>query len=89
MPRGCLPVFVLLVALTAAAYAHSMYQSDVQLDFFGNEIHAELQLLLERLGTAFGKPIHAPALEHDRAALTAYVLSRFRARTRSASGAAR
>jgi hypothetical protein len=72
---------LLLAALTAAAYAHSMYQSDVKLDFSGSEVHAELQLPLERISAVFGKPIQAQTLELNRAVLTAYILTRFHART--------
>jgi hypothetical protein len=44
------------VAATVAS-AHSMYQSDIMLDFVGNEVHAELQIPLARMGAAFGKLI--------------------------------
>ena len=70
-----------MVAMLAVADAHSMYQSDVMLDFVGNEVHAELQVPLERMGTAFGKPIGLQTLTRERASLTDYVINHFHART--------
>lgn len=72
---------ILLLFTALAAYPHSMYQSDVMLDFLGGEIHAELQVPLERMGTAFGKPIGLQMLNRDRTSLAAYVTNRFHART--------
>ena len=76
-------LFVLLAASLAptVAHAHSMYQSDVKLDFAGDDVHAELQLPLDRIGSAFGKPIHSQTLDLDRTSLTAYVLDSFVVRT--------
>jgi hypothetical protein len=72
---------LLILFIAAMACAHSMYQSDVMLDFAGGEVHAELQVPLERIGTVFGKPIGLQTLTQERALLTAYLLSRFHART--------
>jgi hypothetical protein len=58
-----------------------MYQSEVKLDFMGGEVHAELQIPLERIGAAFGKHINSQTLNLHRTSLTTYVLNRFRART--------
>jgi hypothetical protein len=75
-------LFLLLAAVAAmVASAHSMYQSDVMLDFVGNEVHAEIQIPLERMGMAFGKSISSQTLARETSALRAYVLSRFHART--------
>ena len=78
-----LAALVLTVGATAA-YAHSMYQSDVMLDFVGDEVDAELQIPLERIGAVFGKSINPQIMEQNRASLAAYVLSRFHARTSNA-----
>ena len=59
----------------------NLYQSDVMLDFVGNEVHAEIQIPLERMGAVFGKPIDLQTLTRESAALKAYILSRFHART--------
>jgi hypothetical protein len=73
-------LFALLLAVTVAS-AHSMYQAAVLLDFVGHEVHAELQLPLERMEAVLGKPINLQTLDRDRTALTTYVLSRFHAST--------
>jgi len=82
--RGpCSSLFVLLVAAAATTVvrAHSLYQSAVMLDFAGDELHAELQVPLERIGSVFGKPIHSQTLDLNRTSLTAYIMCRFHART--------
>src|SRR4051794_32608598 len=79
--QGLLSSFIFLLLLTTVVRAHSMYQSDVMLDFVGKEVHAELQVPLERMGAVFGKPIGLQTLAREKASLTAYVLSRFQART--------
>lgn len=73
-------LFVFAAAATMAC-AHSMYQSDIMLDFAGDEVKAELQVPLERLGTVLGKPINSHMLSGNSSPLTAYVMSRFHART--------
>ena len=72
-------LFVLF--LSTVAVAHSMYQSDVMLDFIGGEIHADVQVPLERIGTVFGKPVDPQTLHRDGASLNVYVLNRFGAHT--------
>ena len=58
-----------------------MYQSDVMLDFIGDQVHAELQVPLERMGTVFGQPIASRMLAGESASLATYIVSRFQART--------
>lgn len=80
-------VFALLSAVfsVTAADAHSMYQSAVMLDFAGREIHAELQLPLERTEVALGQSVDSRSLNSVRTELTAYISTRFHAYTSNGS----
>ncbi len=80
--RYLLTIALLCLGVIApASYAHSTYEAALLLDFTGGEVRAELQLPLERMSIAFGKPISLRTLGSDRAALTQYLLDRFYAQS--------
>ncbi len=77
--RIVIVVAFLCSALSSPALAHSMYQAAVILDFTGSVVHAELQLPVERVGTALNFQLNAQTLESQRVSLTEYIVSRLHA----------
>src|SRR5947209_13848243 len=81
---------ILLCAICAALLAftcsaHSMYQSAVMLDFDSRGIRAELQLPLERMAIALGKPIGRQLSPDDQARAAEYLVIHFSARSSDGS----
>ncbi|HEY1756206.1 MAG TPA: HupE/UreJ family protein [Bryobacteraceae bacterium] len=60
---------------SSPAWAHSMYQAAILLDFHGETADAELQLPVERLQAALG----APNIEREPAQIADYILKDFSA----------
>jgi hypothetical protein len=61
------------------AWAHSMYQAAVLLDFHGSTADAELQLPVERLQTAMSTQLSQQSIERERDRITNYILRNFSA----------
>lgn len=70
-------LLLLLFAAGEPAFAHSMYQSAVVLDYHARSVEAELQLPPSRLSQVFGQPVSPARLAAQQASLQAYVLQRF------------
>ncbi len=76
--RTFLGFILLLLVLSLSdirAYAHSMYQSAVLLDFHGNTVVVELQLPVDRLSISFRQKVDAEHFVQEQDALRAYVLA--------------
>ena len=61
------------------AWAHSMYQAAVLLDFHGSTADAELQLPVERLQAAMSTQLSSQSIERQRVEITNYILRNFSA----------
>ena len=61
------------------AWAHSMYQAAVLLDFHGSTADAELQLPVERLQIALNTQLSRQSIERERAPIASYLLRNFSA----------
>ena len=71
-------VVFLILGSCDVAFAHSMYQSAVMLDYHARSVEAELQLPPSRLEKAFGQRITQADLTDLRPRLETYILQRFR-----------
>jgi hypothetical protein len=80
MARSALSIALLCSAgFLLPAWAHSMYQAAVLLDFRGATADVELQLPLERLETALSAHLSQQSIERERAQITNYILGNFSA----------
>ena len=62
-------------AWSVPAWAHSMHQTAVLLDFHGSTVGAELQLPVDRLSISFRQTVNDEMFPAERTALASYVLS--------------
>ena len=72
-------IAVLAVIGGPAAFAHSMYQSSVILDFRGSHAELELQMPPSRLSAVFGQHLSPSTLTAQQSSLSLYILARVHA----------
>ena len=65
--------------LLRPAWAHSMYQAAILLDFHGATVDAELQLPVERLQTALSAQLSQRSIDRERAQIANYIIRNFSA----------
>ena len=70
----------LFAFMPLTAFAHSMNQSAVLLDFHGDTVEAELQVPLTRLGLVWGSPLTAQSISQQKAQLGTFILDRVHAK---------
>ena len=79
--RSSLSIAMLLgsAGISLPAWAHSMYQAAILLDFHVATVDAELQLPVERLQAALSTQLSPQTMEQERAAIADYILGNFSA----------
>jgi hypothetical protein len=80
-PSALAPVLLFLLwnMQPEGAWAHSMYQGALLLDFRDSAVEIELQLPVERLQTALGVPLPQARISAERAQISWYILDRLSA----------
>src|SRR6202046_4627193 len=79
--RSSLSIAMLLgsAGISLPAWAHSMYQAAILLDFHVATVDAERKLPVERLQAPRSPQLSPQTMEHERAAIADYILGNFSA----------